>query len=115
MRERAYINSCPRTITGDKLLQIVQNYQSRATSRKRWMPIQRKRAMQNCTALSQSSLVGTNEWRCLDRYFAVHSQPGSTSNCQHLAALGQVLQLSLIHISEPTRLLSISYAVFCLK
>src|SRR5678816_4645707 len=26
-----------------------------------------------------------------------------------------VMQLSLIHISEPTRLLSISYAVFCLK
>ena len=26
-----------------------------------------------------------------------------------------VSQLSLIHISEPTRLLSISYAVFCLK
>src|SRR5674536_62367 len=26
-----------------------------------------------------------------------------------------VLSLSLIHISEPTRLLSISYAVFCLK
>src|SRR5678815_65290 len=25
------------------------------------------------------------------------------------------LMLSLIHISEPTRLLSISYAVFCLK
>ena len=25
------------------------------------------------------------------------------------------LNLSLIHISEPTRLLSISYAVFCLK
>src|SRR5678816_909424 len=25
----------------------------------------------------------------------------------------QVVQLSLIHISEPTRLLSISYAVFC--
>src|SRR5678816_3320469 len=28
---------------------------------------------------------------------------------------GHVLGLSLIHISEPTRLLSISYAVFCLK
>src|SRR5678815_2105896 len=28
---------------------------------------------------------------------------------------GTVLRLSLIHISEPTRLLSISYAVFCLK
>src|SRR5678815_207435 len=27
----------------------------------------------------------------------------------------QPLVLSLIHISEPTRLLSISYAVFCLK
>src|SRR5678815_239142 len=26
-----------------------------------------------------------------------------------------ILALSLIHISEPTRLLSISYAVFCLK
>src|SRR5678816_1023518 len=28
---------------------------------------------------------------------------------------GQAWHLSLIHISEPTRLLSISYAVFCLK
>eukprot|EP00658_Telonema_sp_P-2_P073767 TRINITY_DN62881_c0_g1_i1.p2 TRINITY_DN62881_c0_g1~~TRINITY_DN62881_c0_g1_i1.p2 ORF type:complete len:104 (+),score=35.94 TRINITY_DN62881_c0_g1_i1:145-456(+) len=27
----------------------------------------------------------------------------------------EIQQLSLIHISEPTRLLSISYAVFCLK
>ena len=27
----------------------------------------------------------------------------------------KVKELSLIHISEPTRLLSISYAVFCLK
>ena len=32
----------------------------------------------------------------------------------HLAAESHV-DLSLIHISEPTRLLSISYAVFCLK
>src|SRR5678815_3172230 len=30
-------------------------------------------------------------------------------------AEGAALYLSLIHISEPTRLLSISYAVFCLK
>src|SRR5678815_1353527 len=29
--------------------------------------------------------------------------------------LAAVKKLSLIHISEPTRLLSISYAVFCLK
>ena len=30
-------------------------------------------------------------------------------------AYRQLEDLSLIHISEPTRLLSISYAVFCLK
>src|SRR5678816_4688411 len=29
--------------------------------------------------------------------------------------VGEPTTLSLIHISEPTRLLSISYAVFCLK
>ena len=29
-------------------------------------------------------------------------------------AMGVVFRLSLIHISEPTRLLSTSYAVFCL-
>src|SRR5678816_308982 len=29
--------------------------------------------------------------------------------------MAPILKLSLIHISEPTRLLSISYAVFCLK
>src|SRR5678815_297379 len=33
----------------------------------------------------------------------------------HEGMLLPVLLLSLIHISEPTRLLSISYAVFCLK
>src|SRR5674536_375042 len=31
------------------------------------------------------------------------------------AKRGDLHALSLIHISEPTRLLSISYAVFCLK
>ena len=31
------------------------------------------------------------------------------------ARIGDSQDLSLIHISEPTRLLSISYAVFCLK
>src|SRR5678816_229342 len=35
-------------------------------------------------------------------------QPGATTVPAHTL-------LSLIHISEPTRLLSISYAVFCLK
>eukprot|EP00658_Telonema_sp_P-2_P001407 TRINITY_DN10526_c0_g1_i7.p2 TRINITY_DN10526_c0_g1~~TRINITY_DN10526_c0_g1_i7.p2 ORF type:complete len:102 (-),score=29.70 TRINITY_DN10526_c0_g1_i7:83-388(-) len=32
-----------------------------------------------------------------------------------MAAKCEEINLSLIHISEPTRLLSISYAVFCLK
>eukprot|EP00658_Telonema_sp_P-2_P053206 TRINITY_DN41669_c0_g1_i1.p2 TRINITY_DN41669_c0_g1~~TRINITY_DN41669_c0_g1_i1.p2 ORF type:complete len:107 (+),score=24.32 TRINITY_DN41669_c0_g1_i1:208-528(+) len=34
---------------------------------------------------------------------------------EHSSKSSHVLYLSLIHISEPTRLLSISYAVFCLK
>eukprot|EP00658_Telonema_sp_P-2_P075940 TRINITY_DN65804_c0_g1_i1.p1 TRINITY_DN65804_c0_g1~~TRINITY_DN65804_c0_g1_i1.p1 ORF type:complete len:103 (-),score=11.04 TRINITY_DN65804_c0_g1_i1:7-315(-) len=33
----------------------------------------------------------------------------------HMMAVTSGRILSLIHISEPTRLLSISYAVFCLK
>ena len=33
----------------------------------------------------------------------------------HLPLNRRIQNLSLIHISEPTRLLSISYAVFCLK
>ena len=32
-----------------------------------------------------------------------------------VSEVGQVLSLSLIHISEPTRHAQISYAVFCLK
>eukprot|EP00831_Metopus_contortus_P010991 TRINITY_DN14330_c0_g1_i1.p2 TRINITY_DN14330_c0_g1~~TRINITY_DN14330_c0_g1_i1.p2 ORF type:complete len:100 (-),score=30.94 TRINITY_DN14330_c0_g1_i1:113-412(-) len=34
---------------------------------------------------------------------------------QHIKSLGYPKDLSLIHISEPTRPLYISYAVFCLK
>src|SRR5450756_1084298 len=33
----------------------------------------------------------------------------------HAADIREVLEISLIHISEPTRLGMISYAVFCLK
>src|SRR5678816_2698641 len=43
---------------------------------------------------------------------ATHALKASMPEKTILACL---LQLSLIHISEPTRLLSISYAVFCLK
>eukprot|EP00658_Telonema_sp_P-2_P064634 TRINITY_DN5376_c0_g1_i17.p3 TRINITY_DN5376_c0_g1~~TRINITY_DN5376_c0_g1_i17.p3 ORF type:complete len:107 (-),score=19.09 TRINITY_DN5376_c0_g1_i17:106-426(-) len=50
----------------------------------------------------------------------VHSyiQPPFRSTARMLAVSKHKrhsLNLSLIHISEPTRLLSISYAVFCLK
>eukprot|EP00658_Telonema_sp_P-2_P057045 TRINITY_DN45506_c0_g1_i3.p1 TRINITY_DN45506_c0_g1~~TRINITY_DN45506_c0_g1_i3.p1 ORF type:complete len:187 (-),score=39.55 TRINITY_DN45506_c0_g1_i3:25-522(-) len=40
---------------------------------------------------------------------------GSPSGRRHLQGVLGCADLSLIHISEPTRLLSISYAVFCLK
>src|SRR5678815_4182789 len=38
-----------------------------------------------------------------------------TANEGYTAGSHTIMDLSLIHISEPTRLLSISYAVFCLK
>src|SRR5678816_3166200 len=41
--------------------------------------------------------------------FSSVSQPVGSQHTRHYTSL------SLIHISEPTRLLSISYAVFCLK
>ena len=45
-----------------------------------------------------------------------HKQGQTISPLENrLAMLQAALGLSLIHISEPTRLLSISYAVFCLK
>src|SRR5678815_4590877 len=58
--------------------------------------------------------------------FVIYTFAGSLPWCLALAYVGQKLgeqwdkddtlkTLSLIHISEPTRLLSISYAVFCLK
>ena len=44
-----------------------------------------------------------------DKYIVEKAMP------DHKVAIGLVLELSLIHISEPTRLRCISYAVFCLK
>ena len=41
--------------------------------------------------------------------------PLSASHAHSLANLRKAPDLSLIHISEPTRPISISYAVFCLK
>src|SRR5450756_2766328 len=54
------------------------------------------------------------------RELTARSRAGLFTECSlqiafHKAALGAVYGLSLIHISEPTRLGMISYAVFCLK
>src|SRR5665254_13456 len=46
------------------------------------------------------------------RQVVVHRSGRLRYRCSHNSG---VFDLSLIHISEPTRLLSISYAVFCLK
>src|SRR5678816_1719621 len=54
----------------------------------------------------------------LDRSSAasdVYKRQGSSHCLPHRHPVWGVPHLSLIHISEPTRLLSISYAVFCLK
>src|SRR5660398_316363 len=48
-----------------------------------------------------------------DTYIPSHPQSGPTPGSDALTH--QVIVLSLIHISEPTRLRRISYAVFCLK
>src|SRR5678816_2832345 len=46
---------------------------------------------------------------------AGHGLLSADSTATDTLGVATVLWLSLIHISEPTRLLSISYAVFCLK
>ena len=51
--------------------------------------------------------------------FTINVSPASIATTSDLPVFrvypNPVSDLSLIHISEPTRLLSISYAVFCLK
>src|SRR5678816_3057091 len=54
----------------------------------------------------------TKDGKILQRNFGGHKYP----RLAHVGdRTGLEMILSLIHISEPTRLLSISYAVFCLK
>eukprot|EP00658_Telonema_sp_P-2_P072339 TRINITY_DN61490_c0_g1_i1.p1 TRINITY_DN61490_c0_g1~~TRINITY_DN61490_c0_g1_i1.p1 ORF type:complete len:215 (+),score=60.63 TRINITY_DN61490_c0_g1_i1:95-739(+) len=61
--------------------------------------------------LSDDRAVSQREARqfCLERGMELSGQP------LYWEASAKTQYLSLIHISEPTRLLSISYAVFCLK
>ena len=53
------------------------------------------------------------DWSC--RYYLDHGSMMPHDGLEILSQCDAILLLSLIHISEPTRLLSISYAVFCLK
>src|SRR5674536_349527 len=53
--------------------------------------------------------------KALDRFWSKTSSPQSPQCWKSRIIPPTVKSLSLIHISEPTRLLSISYAVFCLK
>src|SRR5678816_647147 len=57
----------------------------------------------------ESVLYRASLQRCAER------RPQTGSLRRYSMVQGGVQRLSLIHISEPTRLLSISYAVFCLK
>src|SRR5678816_2446363 len=61
------------------------------------------------SGMSVGFTIGASTTRLTGRAFNVNG-PASIEG-----SYGAVGALSLIHISEPTRLLSISYAVFCLK
>src|SRR5450756_1138284 len=67
-------------------------------------------ALQRCESLPR--LKGLRDARCLDRWQSEKALP-------HRGIPWSIFRrgdfLSLIHISEPTRLGMISYAVFCLK
>src|SRR5678815_1303161 len=70
-----------------------------------------------CAISSQAYLPGVvhpdGAARCVD--FSIDPWPRWTYRLDDGTLVEQEIFLSLIHISEPTRLLSISYAVFCLK
>src|SRR5678815_4818241 len=85
-----------------------------APSRPRRRFSRRPRARGRSSAREESQLLGSDHR--LDP--CIHSksvEDGLQVRLGRPLADAQVLGLSLIHISEPTRLLSISYAVFCLK
>eukprot|EP00658_Telonema_sp_P-2_P033473 TRINITY_DN24565_c0_g1_i1.p2 TRINITY_DN24565_c0_g1~~TRINITY_DN24565_c0_g1_i1.p2 ORF type:complete len:115 (+),score=36.05 TRINITY_DN24565_c0_g1_i1:171-515(+) len=76
-------------------------------------------------AIISPSILASDFARLKDECEDVLSPAGGAAEWLHLDVMdahfvpnltfGPPIILSLIHISEPTRLLSISYAVFCLK
>src|SRR5678815_3582979 len=59
--------------------------------------------------------IGVTKTKVLEAMGGVQKIQTYTSTSFMTKKEGIIINLSLIHISEPTRLLSISYAVFCLK
>src|SRR5450756_2538384 len=64
--------------------------------------------------LRQVTLSGAGEL-CLVTHPRIEVARGPPERGEGTAVPGEIPYLSLIHISEPTRLGMISYAVFCLK
>ena len=79
-----------------------------------WIPIERTLG-HDVAGLWDGGSVHPPEY--VQQFAADHGIPRVFESLEEMA--GEVdcaiIHLSLIHISEPTRLLSISYAVFCLK
>src|SRR5450756_3023268 len=68
-------------------------------------------------------IASGNKWQVNDLVESIHSYNGEEKRVRSgdwesilvRRGFAQIIDLSLIHISEPTRLGMISYAVFCLK
>mgnify|MGYP002684345294 CR=1 FL=1 len=65
-------------------------------------------------AVDELVMVGRHPEPDSKNHVLAHRREGGGLTGTALVAVAR-LGLSLIHISEPTRLLSVSYAVFCLK
>src|SRR5450756_2595440 len=63
----------------------------------------------------QSAYCLTAGFDACDRFRVFQRRPAAGAPLRPPTASGAPFTLSLIHISEPTRLGMISYAVFCLK
>src|SRR5678816_4673327 len=92
---------------------------SKETSAISVMSTPARSAIEKSIASSISSMLSPLGWLVQDETFRPVSLALRVRQGQQPLAPKQKLlvaqKLSLIHISEPTRLLSISYAVFCLK
>src|SRR5678815_690669 len=87
---------------------------SRLTTAGLWMPARRRAAGWAGVGVTLSANVTPNSW--YEVTFTTGDEKltaGDPNYAEYPFRLTIESTLSLIHISEPTRLLSISYAVFC--